>query len=261
METPTTALVTGATSGLGAEFARQLAQEGHNMVLVARDAARLQQIAEELERDYSITTEVLPADLTDDAGVAAVVGRLSDPARPVEILVNNAGIGLLHSFEHNPVEDERTHLRLHVQTPMELCHAALPGMLAQHSGRIINVASVAAFANRGTYSAAKAWQVNFSRWANLAYGPGGVHVTALCPGFTHTEFHDRMGMDKSVAPRWMWLRADVVVRDGLADNARGKGVSIPTKRYKLVAAVARVLPARFTSGPPRRPRQQPSAGS
>ncbi|KRE71250.1 SDR family NAD(P)-dependent oxidoreductase [Arthrobacter sp. Soil762] len=255
METPTTALVTGATAGLGAEFARQLAQEGHHMVLVARDAARLQQIADELERDYSVSTEVLPADLTDDAGVAAVVGRLTDAARPVEVLVNNAGIGLLHSFESNSLEDERRHLRLHVQTPMELCHAALQGMLERHSGRIINVASVAAFANRGSYSAAKSWQVSFSRWANLAYGPRGVHVTALCPGFTHTEFHDRMGMDKSVAPHWLWLRADQVVREGLADNARGKGVSIPTKRYKLVAAISRVLPARFTSGPPRRPKQ------
>ena len=225
------------------------------MVLVARDAARLQQIAEELERDYSVSTEVLSADLTDDAGVAAVVGRLTDAARPVEVLVNNAGIGLLHSFENNSLDDEKRHLRLHVETPMELCHAALQGMLERHSGRIINVASVTAFANRGSYSAAKAWQVSFSRWANLAYGPKGVHVTALCPGFTHTEFHDRMGMDKLVAPHWMWLRADGVVRDGLADNARGKGVSIPTKRYKLVAAISRVLPARFTSGPPRRPKQ------
>ncbi|RAX46061.1 short-chain dehydrogenase [Arthrobacter sp. AQ5-06] len=255
MKTPTTALVTGATAGLGAEFARQLAQEGHHMVLVARDAARLRQIADELERDYSVSTEVLPADLTDDAGVAAVVGRLTDAAQPVEVLVNNAGIGLLHSFENNSLEDEKRHLRLHVQTPMELCHAALQGMLERHSGRIINVASVAAFANRGSYSAAKAWQVSFSRWANLAYGPRGVHVTALCPGFTHTEFHDRMGMDKSVAPHWMWLRADGVVRDGLADNASGKAVSIPTKRYKLVAAISRVLPARLTSGPPRRPKQ------
>jgi short-subunit dehydrogenase len=255
METPTTALVTGATAGLGAEFARQLAQEGHHMVLVARDAARLQQIADELERDYSVSAEVLPADLTDDAGVAAVVGRLTDAARPVEVLVNNAGIGLLHSFENNSLEDEKRHLRLHVETPMELCHAALQGMLERNSGRIINVASVAAFANRGSYSAAKAWQVSFSRWANLAYGPRGVHVTALCPGFTHTEFHDRMGMDKSVAPHWMWLRADWVVRDGLADNIRGKGISIPTKRYKLVAAISRVLPARLTSGPPRRPKQ------
>ena len=224
-------------------------------MLVARDAARLQQIAEELERDYSVSTEMLSADLTDDAGVAAVVGRLTDAAQPVEVLVNNAGIGLLHSFENNSLEDEKRHLRLHVQTPMELCHAALHGMLERHSGRIINVASVAAFANRGSYSAAKAWQVSFSRWANLAYRSGGVHVTAVCPGFTHTEFHDRMGMDKSVAPHWMWLRADLVVRDGLADNARGKGVSIPTKRYKLVAAISRVLPARLTSGPPRRPKQ------
>ncbi|QNE13329.1 SDR family oxidoreductase [Pseudarthrobacter sp. NBSH8] len=255
METPTTALVTGATAGLGAEFARQLAQEGHHMVLVARDAARLQQIADELERDYSVSAEVLPADLTDDAGVAAVVGRLTDAARPVEVLVNNAGIGLLHSFENNSLDDEKRHLRLHVETPMVLCHAALQGMLERHSGRIINVASVAAFANRGSYSAAKAWQVSFSRWANIAYGPRGVHVTALCPGFTHTEFHDRMGMDKSVAPHWMWLRADWVVRDGLADNVSGKGVSIPTKRYKLVAAISRLLPARLTSGPPRRPKQ------
>ncbi len=251
----TTALITGASAGLGSEFARQLAAQGHNLVLVARDPARLEKTAMDLARRYGIRAEVLPADLTDDAGVAAVVGRLTDPARPIEVLVNNAGTGLLNSFENNSLEDEKRHLRLHVETPMVLCHAALQGMLARHSGRIINVASVAAFANRGSYSAAKAWQVSFSRWANLAYGPRGVHVTALCPGFTHTEFHDRMGMDKSVAPHWMWLRADWVVRDGMADNARGKGVSIPTKRYKLVAAISRVLPARFTSGPPRRPKQ------
>ncbi|MBT2594080.1 SDR family oxidoreductase [Arthrobacter sp. ISL-72] len=250
-----TALITGATSGLGAEFARQLAEEGHHVVLVARDGDRLRAAAHELENNYSITAEVLSADLTDDAGVAAVVERLSDPARPVEILVNNAGIGLLRSFEENTVEEERRHLRLHVQTPLELCHAALQGMLARRSGRIINVASVAAFANRGTYSAAKAWQVTFSRWANLAYAGHGVKVTAVCPGFTHTEFHDRMGMDKSVAPRWLWLHADRVVREGLADNEHGRSVSIPTKRYKVVATVARMLPARLTSGPPKRPLQ------
>lgn len=248
-----TALVTGATAGLGAEFARQLAEEGHHLVLVARDAGRLRAAADVLERDYSITAEVLPVDLADDAGVAAVVERLQDPARPVDVLVNNAGIGLLHSFEKNSLEDEKRHLRLHVQTPMELCHAALQGMLLRGSGRIINVASVAAFATRGSYSAAKAWQVSFSRWANLAYAAGGVKVTALCPGFTHTEFHDRMGMDKTVAPRWMWLDARRVVRDGLADNAHGKAVSIPSKRYKVVSAVARILPARLTAGPPRKP--------
>ncbi|QCB95827.1 SDR family oxidoreductase [Arthrobacter sp. PAMC25564] len=248
----TTALITGATAGIGAEFARQLAEQGHNVVLVARDAARLQAGAAELEKRYSIRAEVIAADLTEDDGVAAVVARLADPARPVEILVNNAGTGLLHSFAENDIAEEKRHLRLHVGTAMELTHAALQGMLARRSGRIINVASVAAFLPRGTYSAAKAWLLSFSRWANLDYARQGVRVTAVCPGFTHTEFHDRMGMDKAVAPRWMWLQAERVVREGLADNERGKAVSIPTRRYKLLTVAARILPARLVAGPPRR---------
>ena len=125
-------------------------------------------------------------------------------------------------------------------------------MLQRGSGRIINVASVAAFLPRETYSAAKSWLLSFSRWANIAYAGRGVRVTAVCPGFTHTEFHDRMGMDKAVAPRWMWLQADQVVREGLADNAKGKAVSIPSRRYKVLIAAARVIPARLVAGPPRR---------
>lgn len=247
-----TALITGATAGIGAEFARQLAEQGHNVVLVARDATRLRAKAEELEKRYGIRAEVLAADLADDGGVAAVVARLTDPARPVEILVNNAGIGLLLSFAENDIAEETRHLKLHVETAMQLSHAALQGMLSRNSGRIINVASVAAFLPRGSYSAAKAWLVSFSRWANLAYAKQGVTVTAVCPGFTHTEFHDRMGMDKTVTPRWLWLQAERVVREGLADNAKGKAVSIPTKRYKVLTAAARVLPDRLVAGPPRR---------
>ncbi|MGZ4659912.1 MAG: SDR family NAD(P)-dependent oxidoreductase [Arthrobacter sp.] len=250
----TTALITGATAGLGAEFARQLAEQGHDVVLVARDRSRLQEVAHELENNYSVAAEVLPADLTDDGGVAAVVKRLTDASRPVEILVNNAGIGLLGSFAENDIAEEKRHLKLHVETAMELSHAALRGMLQRRSGRIINVSSVAAFLPRETYSAAKAWLLSFSRWANLAYAAQGVKVTAVCPGFTHTEFHDRMGMDKTLAPRWMWLTAERVVRDGLADNERGKAVSIPSKRYKLLTAAARVLPGRLVAGPPRRPK-------
>ena len=250
----TTALITGATAGIGAEFARQLAEQGHNVVLVARDATRLQSKAEELEKRYDIRAEVLAADLADDGGVAAVVERLTDPAHPVEILVNNAGIGLLRSFAENDIAEETRHLKLHVETAMQLTHAALQGMLARHSGRIINVASVAAFLPRGSYSAAKAWLVSFSRGANLAYAKQGISVTAVCPGFTHTEFHDRMGMDKTSTPRWMWLQAERVVREGLADNAKGRAVSIPTKRYKMLTAAARVLPDRLVAGPPRRPR-------
>ncbi|GAB5079331.1 SDR family NAD(P)-dependent oxidoreductase [Arthrobacter sp. AD-310] len=250
--TGTTALITGASAGLGAEFARQLAAQGTNLVLVARNRARLEEVAAGLIRRYGISAEVLPADLTDDAGVAAVVERLSDAGRPVGMLVNNAGIGLLHNFEDNRIAEEKKHLKLHGETAMVLTHAALKGMLERGGGRIINVASIAAFLPRGTYSAAKAWLVSFSRWANLTYRKQGIKVTALCPGFTHTEFHDRMGMDKSVAPSWAWLHAERVVREGLADNERGRAVSIPSKRYKLVAAVARVAPAKLVAGPPRR---------
>lgn len=256
-----TALVTGATAGLGAEFARQLAEQGHNLVLVARDEARLQKAAESLQQRYRTTAEVLSADLTDDAGVASVVARLSDASRPVDVLVNNAGIGLLLDFDENSIEDEKKHLKLHVETAMVLSHAALQGMLKRGSGRIINVASVAAFLPRGSYSAAKAWLLSFSRWANLAYAARGVKVTAVCPGFVHTEFHDRMGMDKSVAPGWTWLRPGRVVREGLADNARGKAVSIPTKRYKVLTAAARILPDRIMAGPPRRPKEQDSGAT
>ena len=248
----TTALITGATAGIGAEFARQLAEQGHNVVLVARDAGRLAATAAELENRYGAAAETIAADLTDDAGIAAVVARLTDPARPVEILVNNAGIGLLRSFADNDIAEEKKHLKLHVETAMELSHAALQGMLARRSGRIINVASVAAFLPRGTYSAAKAWLVSFSRGANLAYAKQGVAVTAVCPGFTHTEFHDRMGMDKTATPRWMWLEARQVVSEGLADNAKGKAVSIPSKRYKVLTSAARVLPSKLVAGPARR---------
>ena len=250
----TTALITGASAGLGVEFSRQLAEQGHNLVLVARDSERLEAAAHELENNYSITAEVLAADLTDDDGVAAVVERLSDEARPVEILVNNAGFGLLLSFEENDIEDEKAHLKLLVETPMVLSHAALKGMLSRRSGKIINVASVAAFLPRGTYSAAKGWLVAFSRWANLAYSPQGVTVTAVCPGLTHTEFHDRMEMDKSAAPPWMWLKPDRVVREGLAASQHGKAVWVPSKRYRIMMAAAQVLPARLTTGPPRRAR-------
>jgi short-subunit dehydrogenase len=246
-ESRTTALITGASAGIGAEFARQLAGQGHNLVLVARDRARLEKTAADLEQRYGLSAEVLPADLTDDGGVAAVVGRLTDSARPVEILVNNAGRGLLGDFEQNSILDEKQGLVLHCQVPLELTHAVLAGMLARGSGRIINIVSIAAFLPRGTYSAAKAWLLSFSRWANLAYGKRGVKVTAVCPGLTHTEFHQRMGMDKTAAPSLLWLTADRVVREGLADNLRGKAVSVPSKRYKALAIMAPLLPGRLVT--------------
>jgi hypothetical protein len=251
----TTALITGASSGLGAEFARQLAAQGHALVLVARDSVRLEKLAAELRSRTGVEVEVLPADLTDEAQLAAVVGRVGDPARPVGILVNNAGIGLLHDFDRTPLEDEINHVRLHVEAPLSLCHAAIRAMSARNEGRIINVASIAAFVPRGSYSAAKAWMLAFSRWANLHYKRRGIIVTVLCPGFVHTEFHARMGMTTKFIPPFLWLRADRVVREGLVDNLRGKGVSIPSRRYKAVALLSRVLPGRLLQGPQRRPKR------
>lgn len=238
-----TAVITGASSGLGAEFARQLAATGADLVLVARDTAALDQLAAELHADHGVACEVLAADLTTDAGLAAVAARVADPSRPIGVLVNNAGFGLDLRFERNDIADEDRHLDLHVRATMHLSHAALRQMAARGSGRIVNVASVAAFMPRGTYGAVKAWVVSFSRWANEAYRP--VTVTAVCPGFTHTHFHERLGLPpgEEGVPGWMWLSAPDVVREGLRDAARGRAVSVPSLRYKALVSLVRLLPS------------------
>ena len=206
-----TAVITGASSGLGAEYARQLAARGAGLVLVARDREALDTLARQLRAAYGVDVEVLAVDLLKPRQRAKVERRLNDESRPIEMLVNNAGFGLPLSFERNDIEDEVRHLDLHVEVPMRLTHAALAPMLARGHGRIINVASVAAFIPRSTYGACKGWLVSFSRWANGRYGPRGVSVTAVCPGYTHTNFHERMGLApgaEGVAPA-MWLDARV----------------------------------------------------
>ncbi|CAA9236338.1 MAG: 3-oxoacyl-[acyl-carrier protein] reductase [uncultured Arthrobacter sp.] len=243
-----TAMITGATAGLGAEFARSLAARGSNLVLVARDAERLEEVARRLRRAHGGTVEVLPADLLEDGGLDRVTARLAGDAVPITTLINNAGYGLRQAFAENSFEDERRHLRIHTEVPLALTHAVLGGMRQRGSGHIINVASVAGFVPRGTYGAAKAAMISFSRWANLAYGKEGITVTALCPGFVHTEFHDRMGLDKSTIPAWMWLNAEQVVAEGLRDAAAGKAVSIPSVKYKALAGIARALPSRLVAG-------------
>ncbi len=241
-------MITGATAGLGAEFARALAARGSNLVLVARDTARLEDGARRLRRAHGVTVEVLPADLLEDSGLDRVTARLTGDAMPVTTLINNAGYGLRQAFAENSFEEERRHLRIHVEVPLALTHAVLGGMRQRGSGHIINVASVAGFVPRGTYGAAKAAMISFSRWANLAYGREGITVTALCPGFVHTEFHDRMGLDKSTIPAWMWLNAEQVIAEGLRDAAAGKAVSIPSVRYKALAGIARALPSPLVAG-------------
>jgi short-subunit dehydrogenase len=242
-----TALITGASSGLGAEYARQLVARGDGVVLVARDEAALLALADELQTSQTEANavEVLRADLLDEADLARVCTRLNESDRPIGMLINNAGFGLPLSFERNDVDAETRHLRLHNEVPMRLTHAALQAMLERGEGRIVNMASVAAFIPRSTYAAAKQWLVGFSRWANARYRTRGVTVTAVCPGYTHTNFHERLGLPpgQEGIPRWMWLDAEKVVAESLRDIDRGKSLSIPSVRYKVLAGIARMAPA------------------
>ena len=237
----TTALVTGATAGIGAQFARQLAARGHDLVLVARDEGRLQAVADEL-RSAGTGVEVLPADLASDEGCRSVEQRCADG---VDLLVNNAGLGTRGAFHEVPVEDEEHLLRVNVRAVLRLTRAALPGMVGRGRGDVVNVSSVAGFtpgARSATYSASKAWVTNFSESLHLQYAGHGLRVLALCPGFTRTEFHGRAGMDTSGIPDRLWLSAEQVVRTGLQDLDRGRSVSVPGAQYKIVVHATRLVP-------------------
>ncbi|OMH32337.1 SDR family oxidoreductase [Tersicoccus sp. Bi-70] len=240
-----TALVTGASAGLGAEFARQLAAAGHDLVLVARDEARLTALAADLQRDHGVRAEVLPADLVTDEGLAAVRARIEQAADPVTVLVNNAGYGIPTDFVDTALADEQRMLQLLVEVPMALSHVAIPVFAGRGGGHIVNVSSVAGFIPRGTYGAAKAWLTSFSRWANTRYRSRGVVVTAVCPGLVRTEFHGRMKVDTRNVPGFAWLDAPLVVREGLAAAFAGRAVVVPSKRYRTVVALSKALPDRL----------------
>jgi len=237
------ALVTGPTAGIGLEFARQLAARNHDLVLVARDEGRLEAVAAELRTRYGVTVEVLPADLTDRSPLANVEARVADPERPVDLLVNNAGFGLKGRFLDNSVEQEQAMLDVLVTAVLRLSHAALRSMSERGHGGIINVSSVAAFLPRGSYSAAKAWVNSFSEWAAHEYRSRGVTVMALCPGFTKTEFHERMDVSRGSAPDFMWLDADKLVETALSDYDKGRVYSIPSAQYKVIATASRLVPS------------------
>ena len=240
-----TALVTGATAGLGAEFARQLAAAGNNVILVARDEARLESTSVALTERFGADVEVIVADLCTDSGCAAVQHRIADAQRPVDIVVNNAGFGMYKKFGDAEVADEERQLDLNVRAVLRLSHAAVRAMVPRGAGQIINVSSVAGFVPRGgnaTYSASKAWVTMFSEALSVQLAGTGVTVTAICPGFTHTEFHERANADMSHVPDRMWLDAATVVSEGLADAARGRPVSVPSRQYKTLVAATRALP-------------------
>ncbi|MCW2505915.1 MAG: short-chain dehydrogenase [Actinomycetia bacterium] len=235
------ALVTGATAGIGAAFVRLLSSEGYDLVLVARDEARLKSSAAGLPGE----AEIISADLSTTGGCQLVEQRLADDGRPVDLLVNNAGIGLAHSFVNNSIDDEERLLAINVRAVMRLTHAALPGMIARGRGGVINVSSVAGFAPMlpgHTYSASKAWVTNFSESLYTSMRPRGVRVMALAPGFVRTEFHDSAGIDMDKLSDWQWLDADDVVRTALADLRRWRPVSTPSVAYKVLGGLARHVP-------------------
>ena len=243
-----TALVTGASAGIGRAFAERLAREGHDLVLVARDRARLERLAAALRADDGVDVEVLVADLADREATATVCDRLADEVRPVDLLVNNAGFGLRRAFLDNDLREEEAGLDVMVRAVMLTCHAAGRAMRGRRRGAIVNVSSVASFIANGTYSAEKAFVTVFSEGLASELSGTGVTVTALCPGFTRTEFHQRARMRISALPEAMWLDADDVVQQALADVAAGKVVSVPGAQWKVVATVVRTLPRPVVRG-------------
>ncbi|MEU9640641.1 SDR family oxidoreductase [Streptomyces sp. NPDC048188] len=244
----TTALITGSTAGLGAAFARRLAADGHDLVLVARDTKRLREQATELHDLHGIEAEVLTADLSTDTGIEAVADRLGSRRNPVDLLINNAGFGNKGRFLDVPMADELTMLKVHCEAVLRLTSAAVEPMRERGRGGVVNVASVAAFVPRGTYGASKAWVVQFTQGVAKDLAGSGVRLMALAPGFVRTEFHQRAGMGTDNIPNWMWLDADNVVAAALADLSRNKTLSIPDPRYKALMGAAKLVPRGLLGG-------------
>jgi short-subunit dehydrogenase len=234
------ALITGPTSGIGAGYARRYARDGYDLVLVARDAARLEQLADELQGDPG-RVEILSADLSDEADRAKVADRL---AGGVDVLVNNAGFGTSGEFWTAEPAVLQSQLDVNVTAVMHLTRAALPAMLEAGRGTVVNIASVAGLVpGRGsTYSASKAWVIAFTEGLAGGLAGTGVGVHAVCPGFVHTEFHSRAGIDMAKLPSFLWLEVDDVVSESLADIAGGKVISIPGIQYKAIVGAGRLIP-------------------
>ena len=217
--TPGTAVITGASAGLGVEYARQLASRGYDLLITARRIERLQALATELTARYPIKVQVLQADLADEQGIQQTEQAISE-LNNLTMLVNNAGFGIDGGFADAPLEKHLSMIQVHITASVRLARAAIDRMLPNQRGAIINVASMAAFLpiRNSTYSATKAYLVNFSEALEYEVGPRGVHAQALCPGFTYTEFHETPELKRfrrSAIPGWLWLKADHVVSDSL----------------------------------------------
>ncbi|MEI7698073.1 MAG: SDR family oxidoreductase [Actinomycetes bacterium] len=234
------ALVTGATSGIGESFTRLLAANNYNIVLVARDLPRLQERAAGLVSTYGVETSIIQADLCGDVGCALVEKYISE--NEIDVLINNAGFGINKAFTVSAMQDEQDLLDVLVRTPMRLMHTALPGMKARDRGIIINISSVAGFIAGGTYSASKSYLTVLSESLHTELAGTRVLVSALCPGFTRTEFHQRGRMSMKGLPAFMWLNADKLVAKAWSDCLKGKAISVPGWQYQLLTFLMRFAP-------------------
>jgi hypothetical protein len=244
-----TALVTGASSGIGRAFASALAVRGDDLVVVARDGARLDELAADLKAAHDVAVEVLAADLVADDGVATVAARLQAAEHPVDLLVNNAGLGTFGAFADLPLEGELREIHLNVLALVRLTHAALPGMIERRAGGIINVSSVGGYQPtplNTTYGATKAFVNSFSHALHEEVRRAGVNVMVLCPGYTRTEFQERAGMDSSGVPAFLWQSPDTVVAAALAAYDRSRAVCVPGALNQTAAAFSSAFPAGIT---------------
>jgi hypothetical protein len=236
------ALITGATAGIGAQYARLLAKEGFDLILVARNKNRLASTAKSLNKEFGVKVEVLPADLTKPVQLEKVRKRLSDSKKPIEVLINNAGFGINKSFLVSDLSDEQGLLDVLVTAPMRLTHAVLPIMKERNSGTIVNVSSVASWIAGGSYSAAKSYLTVLTESLHTELRPTKVKISALCPGFTRTEFHERGRMKMNGLPNFMWLSAEKVVSKSWRDVNAGKVISIPGWQYLILSSISRFGP-------------------
>ena len=245
--TPRTALITGASAGIGASFARQLAAQGHDLLLVARRGERLQSLAGQLARTHGVRCEVLSLDLARADAPAALMAHLQVLNWHIDVLVNNAGLSGHEAFLQTPWAQLEGEMQLMMRTLTELTHRIAPGMQHRRWGRIINVSSLAALAPPGQsllYSAIKSYVLVLSQSLDMEFKPHGVHVTAVCPGFTHSEFHDVMGTRATAMrlPRWLWQDADAVAQEAIEAVMAGKPVCVPGRVNKVLAALMRPSP-------------------
>ena len=234
------ALVTGATAGIGESFCRLLADNNYNIVLVARDLPRLQERAIQLKAKFNVETHVIQADLSTDAGCSVVEQYLA--SNQVDVLINNAGFGLNKAFTMSELKAEQEMFDVLVRTPMRLMHVVLPGMKQRNKGVVINVSSVAGYIAGGSYSAAKSYLTVITESLHTELADTNIKVSALCPGFTRTEFHQRGRMSMKGLPGFMWLDSDVLVAKAWSDALQGKAVSIPGWQYQLLVFVIHALP-------------------